>query len=108
MNEQIKEMAQLMCEDCAASGGHCPTELCDDVVQQAQVLYKAGYRKQSEWISVEERLPDRLGKYLVFTCKGSIYISRFCEFLIGEEPQFDDYTVTHWMPLPEPPKGGAE
>ena len=48
MNEQIKEMAQLMCEDCAASGTHCPTELCDDVVQQAQVLYNAGYRKQSE------------------------------------------------------------
>jgi hypothetical protein len=35
-------------------------------------LYNAGYRKQSEWISVEERLPDKEGTYLTYTDKKSI------------------------------------
>jgi hypothetical protein len=28
-------------------------------------MLENGYRKQSKWISVDERLPDREGKYLV-------------------------------------------
>ena len=114
MNEQIEEMAQLMCEDCAASGEHCPTELCDDVVQQAQVLYNAGYRKQSEWISVEERLPEKDVRVLVWLTEGASSYTRIDTDrrtdteLYGERwaRWFND--VTHWMPLPEPPemKGG--
>ena len=70
----------------------------------AEAVYAAGYRKQSEWISVEERLPEREGKYLVFTIKGEIKIEPYCTVAINYEPQFN-YWVTHWMPLPEPPKG---
>lgn len=68
-------------------------------------LYRAGYRKQSGWISVEERLPDLYGTYLIHTCNNHVKLGRFCEWAIGFAPSFDDYTVTHWMPLPEPPKG---
>ena len=69
-----------------------------------------GYRKQSEWISVEERLPDREGTYLVYTYKGAIKFGDFrCYYAKNDNPQFD-YYVTHWMPLPEAPKmkGGGE
>ena len=66
--------------------------------------------KQSEWISVEERLPDREGTSLVYTYKGAIKFGDFrCYYAKNDNPQFD-YYVTHWMPLPEPPKmkGGVE
>lgn len=108
MNEQIEEMAQLMCEDCAASGEHCPTELCDDVVQQAQVLYNAGYRKQSEWISVEDRLPTwEDGKVLIYTPYGISITERTTSNRWKGDCAIPKL-ITHWMPLPEAPKGGAE
>ena len=65
--------------------------------------------RRSDWISVEERLPKRTGKYLVFTYNRRLYIGDFIDHYCDGNPQFDDYKVTHWMPLPEPPKkGGGE
>lgn len=67
-------------------------------------LYRAGYRKQSEWISVEERLPDNR-KFVIVCDKygnvGEAYhrAGRF-EWVDDEEV----VEATHWMPLPEPPK----
>ena len=55
--------------------------------------------------SVDERLPEREGTYLVYTYKGGIKFGDFYRYLVSDEPQFD-YYVTHWMPLPEAPKGG--
>ena len=115
----------------------------------AKHLYNAGYRKQSEWISVDERLPESGvscllccdvkrydGTHRQYICDG-FYAERFkeeCHFAddecvveYNEETDeyylhegwyeninnWDDYssiaiadTVTHWMPLPEAPKGG--
>lgn len=74
----------------------------------AKKLYEDGYRKQSEWISVDKRLPERNGRYLTH-CKienqSLVCILYYCK--IGG---FNEGTVTHWMPLPEAPKmkGGAE
>lgn len=76
-------------------------------------LYKAGYRKQSEWISVEERLPEEDGYYLVYTKYGYIEVERYKTW---DDDDLDggywwefEGLVTHWMPLPEAPKkGGAE
>ena len=69
----------------------------------ADYVLRAGYRKQ-EWISVDERLPDFEGKYLVYTIKGNVTIAYCYSPSWESNPQFD-YWVTHWMPLPEPPKG---
>ena len=60
-------------------------------------------RKQ-EWISVDKRLPDKEGVYLVYTYKGYMKISKYSGWGIDDEASFDDFFVTHWMPLPEPPK----
>ena len=77
----------------------------------AVALYDAGYRKQ-EWISVEDRLPEKEGVYLVHTTYNIIetevfYISKYDDISYWWDL---DGMVTHWMPLPEPPKmkGGAE
>lgn len=80
--------------------------------------------KQGEWISVEDRLPEKDGKfsYRCLACldwgdnkmvvEGVFCYESFSKYKAGEwycikdlgsEPQ--RYFITHWMPLPEPPKG---
>ncbi len=68
-------------------------------------LFRKGYRKQSEgeWISVEERLPERQGYYLGCTYKGLMMIAPFFPVYADDKPEFR-YDITHWMPLPNPPK----
>ena len=68
--------------------------------------------QERRWIPVTERLPQSEGTYLVCTNRGSVYASHFYpEFVFRDgyvrEPQWSqrgNVTVTHWMPLPEPPK----
>lgn len=112
--KQIEEMVRLIettCSERISEAGEsilrCPFSYgCNECT--AVALYNAGYRKQSGWISVEERLPEREGMYLVYTYKGAIKFGDFRSYYAkNDNPQFD-YYVTHWMPLPEPPKGGAE
>ena len=63
-----------------------------------------------KWISVEERLPEREGRYLCVKRigkSGMVYV----QIMNGDSYGFSMehiYTdaVTHWMPLPEPPKEG--
>lgn len=112
--EQIEEMAREMCHLSA----ECKTcQICneryhgdDDDLCYFQCVAKEiinhGYRKQ-EWIAVEERLPDRVGKYLVATFDRRVGIGNLIDYYCVGELSFDSYKVTHWMPLPEPPKGGA-
>ena len=76
----------------------------------ATELTEAGYRKQSEgeWISVEESLPERNGRYLTHcNIEGQ---SLVCILHYSKVGGFCEGTITHWMPFPEPPKmkGGAE
>lgn len=89
--------------------------------QLAETIYNAGYRKQSGWISVEERLPETEGDYLVWNKEQKRIEIRFFHRLPPHYPveshpeireyfgNFADYKIiTHWMPLPEAPKGGEE
>ena len=59
----------------------------------------------NEWIPVTERLPEKSGDYLVFDACGNLYVNEW-HFLLRMW-QFDDSRITHWMPLPEPPKEEA-
>ena len=79
-----------------------------------QVLYDIQHvptlTPPNEWVSVEERLPDNKGEYLVayHPCIWDFVSDEIC---VG----FDSFRgkttwakkkyqrVTHWMPLPEPP-----
>ena len=63
-----------------------------------------------KWIPVTERLPEEDGRYLCnvksFAFKGSFYITML-KYDKGGFIEGHIYTddVTHWMELPEPPKG---
>ncbi len=57
----------------------------------------------AEWISVKDRLPEEGSYVLVFVNLGygytigtSLYLNKSFKM---------DENITHWMPLPEPPKG---
>jgi hypothetical protein len=69
---------------------------------------------RAEWISVEERLPEENGVFIVSLKEsGYEYLVYFDvrSYADGEWRNIPDkFTVSHWMPLPEPPqmKGGAE
>lgn len=56
----------------------------------------------NEWIRVEDRLPESAGWYLVFYNGSEMQVA----FFKGKKWPFDNHyhTITHWMPLPEPPK----
>ncbi len=61
--------------------------------------------RMSEWISVEKRLPEKSGFWLCWSWKnkpdnGHAKIAWFAKNQIRWET---NETVTHWMPLPEPP-----
>jgi hypothetical protein len=64
----------------------------------------------NDWISVNDRLPGELQEVISYSAFDGIFQSiyrsgNFKKNLVVWEHQ----TVTHWMPLPEPPKkGGAE
>lgn len=63
----------------------------------------------AEWISVKDRLPTENGKYLAAIAGDKIeepyvilwwfYNGKFQDFYY-----FPTRYVSHWMPLPEPPK----
>lgn len=103
IEKQIEEMANEVCIDCK----HLMK--CSEILKEAcafrkaaEVLYNAGYRKQ-EWISVEERLPDRQGYFLITDEAGGVMVALWMKQL-GWISNFSANKITHWMPLPEPPK----
>ena len=123
--KQIDDIRKIIANCDGVPGNVCrfkPCSLC-----KAERLYNAGYRKQSEaeWISVDERLPDceqgAESEAVLFITKqgfmytgyygcGGIYHDRYFREYKNSTEGYDISSVTHWMPLPEPPgmKGGAE
>lgn len=62
-----------------------------------------------KWISVKDRLPKKSGVYLAFTMAGSTmtldYSAKYRAFnAFDYQDEIFPIYVTHWMPLPEPPK----
>jgi hypothetical protein len=72
--------------------------------------YEAGKKEATQkWISVKERLPESGTRALVmrfdFVTKTPFYDLLWFDNGYWWNRNFTgDYAVTHWMPLPEPPK----
>ena len=91
-----------------------PHELADPTEAVADYLLDSGVTVQ-EWISVDDRLPEE-GEYVLCVLKGFNYGGKIqvCKFVpadkFKDKPYFEHFrngfpSVTHWMPLPKPPKG---
>lgn len=108
-NNEIEEMVMELAEahhkmDVAWTNYFCDCEKFPKPKTEhlilAEHLYNAGYRKQ-EWISVEDRLPNKYTLVLIFV-EGEIRL----DYIDGYGTWHENflYRVTHWMPLPEAPK----
>lgn len=56
---------------------------------------------KNEWTSVDDKLPERKGRYLVHIPNEQLIC---CLYYDCDASVYGDNDVTHWMPLPEPPK----
>lgn len=108
--KQIEEMAEDIYQL-----SPCPVCDYDDAKLLAGRMYKEGYSKQRGWISVKERLPEQKVMVLGFChTEGDdegyndrilvMELNRLGQFMPFNCSPIKDNSVTHWMPLPEPPK----
>lgn len=102
----------------------CKCYPCSEVIAAVEVA--PAVDAEPKWISAEDRLPDKTGKYLVFHHEWSDgaflptyedYTIRTMQFMnnnkwrypvcVDKRCEADTHReVTHWMPLPEPPMCG--
>lgn len=85
-------------------------EVQDAIREASKEDFIAIAKADDGWISVKDRLPDRSGNYLVYTSiegrsiiKTSYWMASTQTWL-GVEACSVLIRITHWMPLPEPPK----
>ncbi|MEE1301623.1 MAG: DUF551 domain-containing protein [Bacteroidales bacterium] len=63
----------------------------------------------AEWINVKDELPLVQDDYLVYLPNGHIRTAYWMTEDFWEKGYYSNrLEVTHWMPLPEPPKEGAD
>lgn len=107
--QQILQMAKDICRVKLNCNDVCnPISACD-ALKYAERAVEAGYCKP-EWISVVERLPKERERVLVVCEDGIVRLNMVKHGYFPEITNIDCISVktTHWMPLPEAPKGGTE
>lgn len=117
--EEIKYVAEwncyscggLECDDCSYLDA-CTVENRDRAVPDALALIEHLEAKVPKWISVKEQLPDSGRNILTVNGHGVIRVMALWGYAGEkwkwiEDKKFKYYNdITHWMPLPEPPKEG--
>ena len=108
----VREKLVELCEDLET------LPCCDTYEGQAEYLISNGVTVQ-EWISAKDRLPDNKEHDWVLAQvvedNGYMHIPKVMEYRQLRNDWFEEtygwlsehngvFTVTHWMPLPEPPK----
>ena len=95
--------------ECCAKGnscrGHCPYDGRSAGIKECtSQLARDALTLIPRWISVKERMPDRETKVLCFYRYPDI--TTVCQnYYYGNGHWLSEgCMVTHWMPLPEPPK----
>ena len=105
-SEKQIELLKEFGGDCYWHGENTGDYDCADIDSTLLADLSKQWEKTTGWISVEDRLPDKNGYYLVYCGMNHITVTFFtAENISG--PEFSgDPTVTHWMPLPQAPVYG--
>ena len=66
--------------------------------------------EKTKWISVKDRLPEPWEQVLIYSrhdfCESAFYIGVPGKWRVTwNHEMLDADSVTHWMPMPQPPKG---
>lgn len=124
VREKLVELLDNFHRDLSPFAGNEKLFVVDDNVEQAEYLIEHGVTVQ-EWIPVTERLPERDKEVLLIVhgWEDRLYYTGCLHrqeaersWLTGIESKASDWKiwgfsylrepiVTHWMPLPNPPKG---
>lgn len=113
VNAQLENNILLSVEK--AVGFHVHKGRLLQALTDARAFYEEGYRaamRESEWISVKDRLPEYGLRVLAAHDDGVVRIGISKGYFPAvvtkrqDTKAFGFAEVTHWMPLPEPPKEG--
>lgn len=101
MNDRTKEKIVELLDIIIQHGQRTLGDIADHLIANGVTV--------QEWISVDDRLPEEKVNCIVHYkhayCDNDDYWAIGICFYNGEKFQMDwSYKVTHWMPLPEPPK----
>ena len=105
-NKELRERIKLL-ESGTRCDGKTNQENWNENKNRALFLIERSNAKSSRWIPVKERLPP-MGEVLISHC-GHVCIAWHRgqgEFETGSRMMLvvGKHDITHWMPLPEPPK----
>ena len=97
LRKQAKELERAELARCA--------EECEKQSEYEGGLLDRIAELENPWISVEDRLPDEIQSVLSFASRDGVFQS---DYRAGNFKKslvvWEHLNVTHWMPLPEPPK----
>ena len=98
----VKEKLVELIESARYCGSNTSEEIADNLLDSGVTV--------QEWISVDDRLPEEKANCIVYYqhayCDNDDYWAIGMCFYDGEKFQVNPiYKVTHWMPIPQPPKG---
>ena len=104
------------CAECYQEGPGfgiiCRNSVCFDALALLRMFIEEA-PTVGGWISVKDRLPEKSGQYLCWFGANKVVIGPAIETYVDEWKAFGDLislekypNITHWMPLPEPPKEG--
>ena len=82
------------------------------IIETKLILDKQPTIAAPRWVRCEDDKPKKNGRYIVFDNKNGVYSAEFRKGRLRSEWTDEDegwcnFRVTHWMPLPEPPKEDA-
>ena len=118
----MRRIKEIHCAECDSYHGvRCRACWVDDTLDYIDSEPAADVATVQEWISVTDRLPDKDGCYIVTACdegcscgdgiwydtvviEAEHYKGEWSWNENGTEYDITDL-VTHWMPMPNPPKG---
>lgn len=82
-------------------------DLLDGIAEQRAIEKIENAPTIGAWIDVKNELPEKDGDYLIFNTDGAVWIYWYDEEYKEwyDDNGYQTESVTHWMPLPEPPMG---
>ena len=101
--KHCNETVLTACAGCPYNGKcneHSPEIDAIALIERLESERDAALSKVPKWISVEDRLPDHNQRVLAYRAESRDTFEEFrmcCGWAIKGK-------ITHWMPLPEPPK----